>query len=71
MGVPTGGARRRPERIAADLDADRYYRAAFDHDNHDCAIHANEGQYRGAATRLLQWHEPDDDEYGPVKQARR
>jgi hypothetical protein len=45
--------------IAADFDADRYYRAAFDHDNHDCAIHTNKGQYQGAATQLLQWHNPD------------
>ena len=45
----------------ADYDADRYYRAAFDHDNHDCAIHENRGPYKGAATRLLQWHEPDDE----------
>jgi len=48
--------------IAADFDADRYYRAAFDHDNHDCAIHTNKGGYQGAATRLLQWHEPDDEQ---------
>ncbi len=24
-----------------------------DHDNHDCAIHANKGPYQGARTRLL------------------
>lgn len=40
---------------AADYDADRYYRAAYDHDNHDCAIHENKGRYRGAATRRLHW----------------
>lgn len=40
---------------AADYDADRYYRAAYDHDNHDCAIHTNKGRYPGATTRLLHW----------------
>lgn len=40
---------------AADYDADRYYRAAYDHDNHDCAIHKNTGRYPGAKTRLLHW----------------
>lgn len=48
---------------AADWDADRYYRAAFDHDYHDCAIHENKGRYKGARTRLLHWEywgEPDD-----------
>lgn len=45
---------------AADFDADRYYRAAYDHDNHDCAIHANKGRYQGAATRLLHWEDPAD-----------
>jgi hypothetical protein len=45
---------------AADFDADRYYRAAYDHDNHDCAVHANKGRYQGAATRLLHWDDPDD-----------
>lgn len=55
---------------AADFDADRYYRAAYDHDNHDCAIHANKGRYQGAATRLLHWDSPDDDEpVDPVQQA--
>lgn len=55
---------------AADFDADRYYRAAYDHDNHDCAIHANKGRYQGAATRLLHWDDPDDDEpVDPVQQA--
>lgn len=48
---------------AADFDADRYYRAAYDHDNHDCAIHANKGRYQGAATRLLQWVDPDDVDF--------
>jgi hypothetical protein len=43
---------------AADFDADRDYRAACDHDNHDCAIQENKGQYEGAATRLL--HRVDD-----------
>lgn len=42
----------------ADNDADRYYRAAFDHDYHDCAVHENRGKYRGAATRVL------DDAWG-------
>jgi hypothetical protein len=44
---------------AADFDADRYYRAAYDHDNHDCAIHANKGRYQGAATKLLHWVDAD------------
>lgn len=44
---------------AADFDADRYYRAAYDHDNHDCAIHANKGRYQGAATKLLHWVDVD------------
>lgn len=47
---------------AADYDADRYYRAAYDHDNHDCAIHANKGPYQGASTRLLHWEYLGDDE---------
>lgn len=51
---------------AADLDADRYYRAAYDHDNHDCDIHANKGPYQGARTRLLQWdYWPDEEEQLP------
>lgn len=45
---------------AADFDADRYYRAAYDHDNHDCAIHENRGPYKGAATRLLHWDVNDE-----------
>lgn len=45
---------------AADFDADRYYRAAYDHDNHDCAIHANKGRYQGTATRLLHWVDDAD-----------
>lgn len=45
---------------AVDIDADRYYRAAFDHDNHDCAIHENKGPYKGARTRLLHWVDPSD-----------
>ncbi|MFB9665730.1 hypothetical protein HP467_01860 [Curtobacterium albidum] len=50
----------------ADYDADRYYRAAYDHDNHDCAIHANKGPYQGARTRLLQWdYWPDEEEQLP------
>jgi hypothetical protein len=50
----------------ADYDADRYYRAAYDHDNHDCAIHANNGPYKGARTRLLQWdYWPDEEEQLP------
>jgi hypothetical protein len=56
--------------IAADFDADRYYRAAFDHDNHDCAIHTNKGQYQGAATRLLQWHDPDDEQHDTEQRGR-
>lgn len=47
---------------AADFDADRYYRAAYDHDNHDCAVHANKGRYQGASMRLLHWVDPDDAE---------
>jgi hypothetical protein len=47
---------------AADYDADRYYRAAYDHDNHDCAIHANKGRYQGASTRLLHWEYLGEDE---------
>jgi len=50
----------------ADYDADRYYRAAFDHDNHDCAIHANKGRYKGASTRLLHWgYWADEEEQFP------
>lgn len=50
----------------ADYDADRYYRAAYDHDNHDCAIHANKGPYQGARTRLLQWSSwPDEEDQLP------
>jgi hypothetical protein len=41
----------------ADDDANRYYRAAFDHDYHDCAVHQNRGKYQGAATRYA-----DDDQ---------
>lgn len=48
---------------AADFDADRHYRAAYDHDNHDCAIHTNKGRYQGAATRLLHWVEDTDLDY--------
>ena len=51
----------------ANDDADRYYRAAFDHDYHDCAIHENKGRYKGARTRLLHWEywgEPDDLDAG-------
>jgi hypothetical protein len=55
----------------ADHDADRYYRAAYDHDNHDCAIHANKGPYQGARTRLLQWsYWPDEEEQLPPDQHR-
>lgn len=55
----------------ADYDADRYYRAAYDHDNHDCAIHANKGSYQGARTRLLQWsYWPDEEEQLPPDQHR-
>ena len=55
----------------ADYDADRYYRAAYDHDNHDCAIHANKGPYQGARTRLLQWsYWPDEEEQLPPDQHR-
>ena len=42
----------------ADDDANRYYRAAFDHDYHDCSIHENRGRYPGARTRIL------DDAWG-------
>lgn len=57
---------------AADHDADRYYRAAYDHDNHDCAIHANKGPYQGARTRLLQWsYWPDEEEQLPPDLDRR
>lgn len=56
---------------AADYDADRYYRAAYDHDNHDCAIHANRGTYQGAHTRLLQWsNRLDEEEQLPPDQHR-
>lgn len=56
---------------AADYDADRYYRAAYDHDNHDCAIHANKGPYQGARTRLLQWdYWPDEEEQLPPDRTR-
>ena len=42
---------------AADDDADRYYRAAFDHEYHDCSVHTYTGKgYAGARTRLA-----DDD----------
>lgn len=52
--------------MRADDDANLYYRAAFDHDNHDCAIHANKGPYQGARTRLLQWdYWPDEEEQLP------
>ncbi|WIE56312.1 hypothetical protein [Curtobacterium sp. MCBD17_003] len=55
----------------ADNDADRYYRAAYDHDNHDCAIHANKGPYQGARTRPLQWsYWPDEEEQLPPDQCR-
>lgn len=38
---------------AAEDDADRYYRAAFDHEYHDCSIHTYTGRtYAGARTRL-------------------
>ncbi|MBF4588394.1 hypothetical protein [Curtobacterium sp. VKM Ac-2887] len=51
----------------ADYDADRYYRAAYDHDNHDCTIHANKGPYQGARARLLQWdYWPDEEEMLPL-----
>jgi hypothetical protein len=56
---------------AADYDADRYYRAAYDHDNHDCAIHTNKGPYQGARTRLLQWdYWPDEEEQLPPDRTR-
>jgi hypothetical protein len=56
----------------AEFDADRYYRAAYDHDNHDCAIHANKGPYQGARTRLLQWSSwPDEEEQLPPDVDRR
>jgi hypothetical protein len=56
---------------AVDFDADRYYRAAYDHDNHDCAIHANKGPYQGARTRLLQWdYWPDEEEQLPPDRGR-
>lgn len=48
--------------MGAEDDADRYYRAAYDHDNHDCAIHANKGRYQGAATRTLHWEYWGDEE---------
>ncbi len=48
--------------IRADDDANLYYRAAFDHDYHDCAIHQNKGQYQGSRTRLLHWASWDDED---------
>lgn len=58
-GFIDGHLAREPELVSvgnalkqAEDDADRFYRAAFDHDYHDCAVHENRGRYRGTATRL-------------------
>lgn len=73
-GFYAGYLSRQPEVDAAENafkfasdDADRYYRAAFDHDYHDCSIHENRGKYKGAATRLLHWDvlgDGSDDAWG-------
>lgn len=51
----------------ADDDANRYYRDAFDHDYHDCAVHENRGRYPGAKTRVLDdaWGDNWDASYSP------
>lgn len=50
----------------SEYEADRLYRIAFDHDNHDCNVHENRGPYKGAATRPLHWdYWPDEEDQLP------